>query len=57
MRALADRIKLPVRREVLVKSTDEGMALTSVVGILFRYSTGATRMLTEGGAEREYVKT
>ena len=55
--ALADRIKLPVRREVLEKLAVEGMATTASVSTPFWYIMGVTRIAAEGGAERAYVKT
>ena len=57
MIALADRIKLPVRREVLKKLAEGGIATTSAVGSPPMYSKGVTRMAAEGGADSAYVKT
>ena len=57
MRALADKIKLPVSRDVLMYLADDGMAVTLVVRIPLRYSRGVTLMATEGGADRAYVNT
>ena len=57
MRALADRIKLPVSGEVLKKLEDEGIAATFVVVTPFKESAGVTLIATEGGADKAYVKT
>ena len=55
MRALADKTKLPVSRDALVQSIDNGLAVTSVERTPLRYSRGVTLMAAEGGADSVYV--
>ena len=57
IRALADKIKLPVSVDVLMKLADDGMANISVERNPLRYSRGVTLTPTDGGADRVYVNT